>query len=146
MGSRSSTGGTILHSGLVCLHVGNELRERICWKSLRSNDRARCLNDEAERREIGKRVVGRLLVERLTPGMSAAVADDELIAIRRRFRDPQRTKRATCAGGVLDHDLLAQFLAQALRNDTPGNIARATGGERHHKRERATGKTLGGGW
>ena len=44
-----------------------------------------------------------------------------------------------------DHNLLAQFLAQALRNNAPGNIARATGGERHHQRERAAGKTLCGG-
>jgi hypothetical protein len=81
----------------------------------------------------------------LTPGMSAAVADDELIAISWRFRDPQRTESAACAGRILDHNLLPQFLAQPLRNNTPGNIARATGGERHHQRERAIGKTLRGG-
>src|SRR4029450_7311344 len=119
--------------------------ERICWKILRGNDRTRCLDDEPERREIGNRVVGRLLVERLTPGMSAAVADDELIAIRWRFGDPWGAESAACAGGVLDHNLLAQFLAQALRNNACGNIARATGGERHHQCERATGKTLRGG-
>ena len=87
MGSRSSTGGTILHRVLVCFHVANEFRERICWKILRGNDRTRRLNDESESREIGNRVVGRLLVKRLAPGMSAAVADDELIAVRWRFRD-----------------------------------------------------------
>ena len=87
MGSRSSTGRAKLYRVLVGLHVGNEFGERICWKILRGNDRTRCLDDEPERREIGKRVVGRLLVERLTPGMSAAVADDKLIAIRWGFRD-----------------------------------------------------------
>src|SRR4029450_11183400 len=74
MGSRSSTGGAILHGVLISLQVGNEFGERICWKILRGNDRTRCLDDEPECREIGNRVVGRLLVERLTPGMSAAVA------------------------------------------------------------------------
>src|SRR6478672_1701030 len=88
MGSRSSTGGAILHRALVCLHVGNEFGERICWKILRGNDHTPGLNDEPKRCKIGNCVVGRLLVERLTPGMSAAVADDELIAIRWRFRNP----------------------------------------------------------
>src|SRR4029450_10096403 len=100
MGSRSSTGGAILHRVFISLQVGNEFGERICWKILRGNDRTRCLDDEPERREIGNRVVGRLLVERLTPGMSAAVADDELIAIRWRFGDPEGAERAGGAGEV----------------------------------------------
>jgi hypothetical protein len=62
------------HRVLVCLYVGNAFGERICWKILRGDDRTRCLDDEPERHEIGSCVVGRLLVERLTPGMSAAVA------------------------------------------------------------------------
>src|SRR5215831_8532781 len=132
MGSRSSTGGAVLHRILVCLHIRDEFGERICWKILRDNDRTRCLDDEPERREISKRAIGRLFVERLTPGMSADVADDELIPIRWCFRHPQGAESAACAGGVLDHNLMAQFRAQALRNNTPGNIARTTGGEWHH--------------
>jgi hypothetical protein len=88
MRSRSRTGGAIFHRVLVCLHVGNEFGERICWKILRGNDCTRGLDDKPERREVGNRVIGRLFVERLTPGMGAAVADDELLAIRWRFCYP----------------------------------------------------------
>jgi hypothetical protein len=37
------------------------------------------------------------------------------------------------------------FLAQAVRNNAAGTIARATGRERHHQREPAPRKTLRGG-
>src|SRR5215468_11170339 len=126
MGSRSCPRGAILHCVLVCLHVSNEFREGICWKILRGNDRTRGLDDKPERREIGNGVIRGLFVERLTSGMSAAVADDELIAIGWGFCHPQGAESTARAGRIFYNNLLTQFLAQALRNNTPGDIARAT--------------------
>jgi len=77
--------------------------------------------------------------------MCTAIADHELIAIRWRFRDAQRTESAAGAGWVLHDDVLAQFLGQALCDNAPRHVARATCGERHHQRERPTWKTLRGG-
>src|SRR5262249_44055587 len=112
---------------------------------LRGNDRTRGLDDKPERREIGNGVIRGLFVERLTPGMSAAVADDELIAIGWGFCHPQGAESTARAGRVFYNNLLTQFLAQALRNNTPGDIARATRGERDHQSEWASRETLRGG-
>ena len=97
---------------------------------------ARRLDDESERGEIGERVVRRLLVERLAPGMGAAVAEHELVAVGRSLRDAQRANGAARSARILYDDLLTELFAQALRQDAPGNIARPAGGERHHERER----------
>src|SRR6266498_2473205 len=97
MRRRSSASRAILRGALVCLHVSNEFGERVGWKILRRDQGARCFDDKAECREVSERVVGRLLVERLAPGMGTTIANHKLIAIGRCFCDPERPKGATCA-------------------------------------------------
>ena len=142
MRRRARAGMAILHLRLVRLHVGDELLQRVGRKVLRHDDDARRLDHEAERREVGERVVGRILVERLAPGVGAAVADHELRAVGRRLRHAQRADRAAGADRIFHHHVLAEHLGEALRDDASGHVARPARSERHDQGERAAPQGL----
>ena len=91
-------------------------------------------------------VVGRFLVERLTPGMGSNVANDELISVRRRLRDSIRSEGAARPGGILDNYLLAKELAHPLSNNASRNITRTSGSERNNKGQRSGRPALRGCW
>ena len=105
-------------------------------KSLRTSSTIQALVDEADRREVRHRIVERPLVERLVDAVAAEIADHDLIAVRRRARDAERAGHAARAADVLDHHLLAEDFAHALRHGAAVAVDRAAGGIRHHQRER----------
>jgi hypothetical protein len=63
-----------LHLGLVRFGVSDEILEIIDWQVFARFQHEGNFGDEDDRREIGRRIVERVLVKRLTLGMGAHCA------------------------------------------------------------------------
>ena len=81
MGGGARAGRAELHLALVRLGVGDELLEVLHRQVLARDQHDRHLRDQADRGEIGLRVVERPLVEGLGLGVGADGADDEVVAV-----------------------------------------------------------------
>jgi hypothetical protein len=125
-------GRAVLHPGLVRLGIGDERTQIAGRQILARHQQLRGLGDERDRREVGRRVVQRPLVERLIVGMRADAAERERIAVGGGARHPGGPGHAAGAANVLDQHLLAQELGETLRQDTPHDVGAAAGRERNH--------------
>ena len=65
--------------------------------------------------------------------MRAARADEHRVAVRRGLGDHVRSGGPAGAGAVVDHECLAEALAQMLGDDAPDYISGSACGERHDK-------------
>ena len=92
---------------------------RLSPAGLARDQHQRQIGDQRDRREIGRRIVGRVLVERLVLRVGADVAEHELVAVGRRLGDARRAGHAAGAADVLDDHLLAEQLGQARREMRP---------------------------
>ncbi len=108
----------------------------LAGKSLRTRQELDVLDHHRDRREIGDRVVERLLVEHLAEGVRALVAEQEHRAVGRRLGDARGAVHAAGAADILDDHLLAEPLGQLLRHQAADEIDRAAGRERHHHGDR----------
>ena len=97
---------------------------------------ARRLRNQADRLEIGHRIVERPLVERLAVGVGAGIADQHRVAVGRGLGDALAADGAGRGADIVDHDRLAEDLAHMLRLDARAHVDAATGGERNHERDR----------
>ena len=68
--------------------------------------------------------------------MRAGVGEPERIAVRLGTRDLLGADAAAAADAVLDHELLAEPLAELLRDDAGDGVGAAAGGERHDEADR----------
>jgi hypothetical protein len=123
--------------------IGDELLEIIHRQILARDQRDWHLGNQADRGEIGLRIVERLLVERLGLGVGADRADEEVVAIRRAISDAFGTGLTAGAGDVFDHHLLAQNLAHSGADHAAEHVGRTAGGKRDHHGNRAGGIVLG---
>jgi len=86
--------------------------------------------NQRDRREIGERIVGQLVVkvrvERVPGG-----DNDQRVAVRRRLGQRLRCNRAARTGAVLDDDCLAPAFGQLIAQRAPDNIDSAAWRERH---------------
>jgi hypothetical protein len=140
MRRRTGAGRAELHLGLVRLGVGDEFLEIADRQILARFQHQRHFGDENDRREIFGRIVERMFVQRLALRMGADGAEHELIAVRLGIDDARRAGHAAGAGDIFDHDVLAEHLAHARRDDAAEHIGRAAGGERHHHGQWMIGK------
>ena len=67
--------------------------------------------NERNRREIGHRIVERLLVERLIVGVGSHAAERDLVAVGGGAGDPGGSGHAAGARNILDVKLLSKSLA-----------------------------------
>jgi hypothetical protein len=100
------------------------------WVTVSPGDRL--LADQRHRREIGRRVVERVLVERLILRVGAVGAEHELIAVGRGFHDPVGPRHAAGAADILDDHLLPQDFGQPRRQNPAHGVGPAAGRERNH--------------
>ena len=131
MRRRAGAGRAELHLGLVGLGVGDELLEVLGRQILAHGQHDRHLGEQRDRREIGLRIVERLLVERLALGMGADGAEHEGVAVGLGIGDALGAGHAAGAADVLDHDLLAENFAHARADHAAEHVGRAAGGERN---------------
>ena len=92
MRGRAGAGRAELHLVLVLLRVGDELREVLDRQVLAHGQDDRNLRQQRDRREVGHRVVERLLIERLPLGVGADGAEDEGVAVRLGIGDAPRSR------------------------------------------------------
>ena len=126
----------VLHRRVVCPGMGNEFPKIGGGKILARDQHERDFRDQRDRRKIADCVVERGLVEGLTRGVGAEIAEQELVTVRGRFRHAGGSGHPTGAADVFHHHLLPQELAHAQRQDTPDGVHRPPGGKRHHQRHR----------
>jgi hypothetical protein len=126
-----------LHLGLVRLGVSDELGQIVGRQILSRDEHEAHIGDQRDRGEVGGGVVERLARERLVERVGADRAEHERVAVGRRLRHPQRAAHAAPAGHVVHDHLLADRLAQILRQDATEYVDRPAGGERNHHGERS---------
>ena len=105
----------------------------------------RLLRHQRHRREIGRAVIRRLLVQQLHLRVGRHAAEHELIAVGLRLGDARRAGHAAGAGNIFDDDLLAQLLRKTRRVDAPQGVIDAARRKRHHHRHRPLRPVLGRG-
>jgi hypothetical protein len=132
VGGRTAAARAVLHLRLVRLGMGGKLPQRLRRQVLARDQEKRHFRVQPDRREIGRRIVERILVERLARRMGPDVAEHELIAVGRGFRHAGGPGHPAGAADILHHHLLPQELAHAQREDASERIHRPAGGERHH--------------
>jgi hypothetical protein len=132
-----------LHFRLVGLGVNDELREIAGRQVLAGDQHEAHVGDQRDRREVGGGVVERPARERLIERVGAHRPQHEHVAVGRRLRHPQRAGHAARAGHVVHDHLLADHLAEILRQDTAEHVDRAAGSKRNHHRNRARRPILG---
>src|SRR5262249_6390568 len=107
------------------------------------DDRNRSDREIGNRREIGQHVVERMFVESLILSVSADAAEHHCVAIRLCISDTLGTGHPAGAADVFHHDLLAEQLAHALRNNSTEGVWRSAAGERDAHRDWPCRETLG---
>jgi hypothetical protein len=88
-----------------------------------------------DRREILDRIIGDG-GEARGHRMRAGIGEPQRMAVRLRARDLRGAEAATAADAVLDHELLAQALAELLRDQARHGVGAAPGRERHDEADR----------
>ena len=143
MGRRAGARRPVAHLVLVLLGVFDEFLEIVDRQVLAHDQHRRDFGNQRDRREIGRRVVERPLVERLVLGVGADRAELDRVAVRRRLGDAQAAGHAAGAADIFDDDLLAEHFAHALPDHAAEHVGRAAGGERDDHGDRTGGIGLG---
>ncbi len=143
--ARADAGGAELRGAHIGLQVGDEPLEVVGRQALARDQRTRRFRHQADRLEVGDRVVERLLIERLIVGLGAGIADENRVAVGRRLCDALAAGHAGRGSDVLHDDRLPQQLAHALGLDARVEVDAATGGEGHDERDRPCRPVLRGG-
>ena len=101
---------------------------------------------ERDRREVLRRIVGQLLVERRVGGERAGRHEEQRVAVGRRLGDRGRGDHRAAAGAVFNDDRLAEPLFQ-LRLELPArhDVHRAARPERQDQRDRPRRIVVGAG-
>ncbi|MNV50004.1 hypothetical protein D3C71_1419870 [compost metagenome] len=125
--------GTVGVLAGVLLEVGFE-RLVVRGRELRIHrDHIRRGRNVDDGREVLDRVVGRLRVDGRVGGHARQRGDAQVVAIGLLARGLQRTDRTAATAAVVDHDDLAQFLAQGVGNHARNDVGGAAGRERHQQ-------------
>ena len=102
-----------------------------------------CKADQNHRREIIDRVVERLFVQRLIVDLRANGAEQSLIAVGIGQCEALGAVHAAGAADILDDHLLAENIAQPIRQNSTHDVGWAAGGERHHHGNRPAWPLVG---
>src|SRR5262245_20122231 len=124
MRRRAGTAGAVLHLRLVGLRIGNELSEVAGREILADDEEQWLLDDQGDRREVGRGVVERVLVERLVDRMSARTAEHELIAVGRSLGHAGCSGHAAGAANVLDDNGAPKTVGKPRTEDTAEDVER----------------------
>jgi hypothetical protein len=125
-----------LHFRLICSRVRNELLQIVSRKIRTGDQHLRCVGNQHDRREVARRIVERLWIERLVLCMRTDVAENELIAVGGRARDAQSAGHPACAPDIFNDDLLTEDFGEARREDTSQNVDPAARSNRYHHCDR----------
>ena len=118
MSRRPRARRTVLHPGLVGLGVGDKLLEIVHRQVFAGDQRNRRFGDQGHRREVGRRVIKRPLIEGLALRMGADARQHERVAVGRRIGHAPGASHAAGATDIFDHDLLSeQFATEGIGAD-----------------------------
>ncbi len=143
MDRRTGAGGSELHLVLVGLGVGDKFLHVLDAKILARNQHQWGFDDQRHRRKIRRRIVGRLLEQRLVLGLGSDRPLQERVAVGGCLRDPVGAIHPAGAGDVFDDDRLPQDLAHALSEQPRQHVVRPAGCERIDHGERPCRPLLG---
>jgi hypothetical protein len=104
--------------------------------------RHRHRGDQPDRREVLARIEAGIGVEARVDGNGSGVAEEQRVAVGRALDEGARADEAGAAGAVVDHDLLAEFARELLRDDARHGVDAAAGRVRHDKGDGAGGIIL----
>ena len=111
------------------LHIGDELLQRLDRQLAVDDQHLRAGADQADRREVLHRVVGRLAERRERSKPCRCRPRRSVCPSARRAHDIRRRERAHGADAVLDHELLAEHLGEPRAGDAREIVDIAAGGE-----------------
>ena len=109
----------------------DELAQGVGLDRAVDDDQRRVAANQAGGDEIALRVVGRLGVEIVGNGERRRCRKQQRVAVGRRARHRERADLARGTADVFDQQLLAPFLGEQLRDQTPDDVGAAAGGRRH---------------
>ena len=135
---------TELHFIGIGLRVGDEFLEVLGRQILAHEKGDRNVGDQRDRREVGQRIIERLLVHRLALRLGADGAEEYGVAVRLGIGRTARAGHAARATDIFNNNGLAEQLAHLLRHDAAEHVGRAARGERDDHGHRAIGKCLRG--
>jgi hypothetical protein len=118
-----------LHLALVRLGIGDEFRKVVRGQILARDQHQADIGDQRDRDKIGGGVVQRLLGQRLIERMGADRGEHEHVAIGCRLGHAQRAGHAAAARHIVHDHLLADGLAQILRQDAAEHVDGSAGRE-----------------
>jgi hypothetical protein len=125
-------GRAVLHVLLIGFAIGDELLQILDRQILARDQQDRLLTDQRDGREVGHRIVERMLVVRLAMREGPGATEHELVSVGRSLRDAAGTGHAAGAADILDDHLLPKSLRQSRREYAADRIGRAAGGERNN--------------
>ena len=128
---RGIAGRSVVEGAGLFLRQSDQLRER--GRRHRGVDRnqQRPARHQAHRRERLARVITQLAIQAGRHRQGAGAAIKQRVAVSRGLRHGFGTHRATRAGAVLDHELLAQGFAEFGGDQSTHHVGRAAGREWH---------------
>ena len=128
---RARTGGGVGDGVGAVLRLLDEVLRGVGTEGRIGDQHERRLRIERQRHEVLLGVVVDLLVERRVDRQNRRGGDDERVPVGRGARHVLRRQHQRRAGLVLDHDRLAERLAEFLRVDAHDHVHAAAGGKRH---------------
>ena len=138
MRDRAVARGAVAQLAGIGLCVGDHLLEGLHADRRMNDEAGDRVADAADREEILLRIVGRLLQER-QDRQRGAWREEERVSVGRRLHHRLGADHATGAAAVLDHELLAEGLAERLGPGARDDVARAARRIRYHKLDRPRG-------
>ena len=123
-------------------HIGDEFGDGLHRQLAVHHQHERIGPEHADRRQVLDRVIGHLGHGRQDHDLRLH-APQQRVAVGGRARDAFDRDRAAGAGAVLDHELLAEHVAEALRDDARHAVGVAAGRERHDDLHRPVRPVLG---
>ena len=137
--------GRVIELAGIGLGVGDQLLHVLHGQRGRHQQHAGGIGHMRDRREILLDVVGQARHQMRRNRMRAARGEQQRRAIRSRLHAFGRTNRAARTGLVVDDELLAQILRNALRDHARNQIGRTARRKRHDHAHRLARPRIGGG-
>ena len=122
----------VLHLALIGFRVSDEIRQIAARDTAAGDQNERLDRHQGHRREVGRGIVERLLVDQRALRVGRLAAEQECVAVGIGPRDARGAGHAAGTGHVFDDHRLVQDFGEPCRINSPKRVVDPARRKRHH--------------